>query len=165
MLALLPRRNGLRRIATQQEHLLIDKESLGCDTLQLGSQKAKCNAHPFDGQTHAQMPSELTKDVCPAPEAIDSGASTVHQYCKNWMVPVNENRDITADVDASDRGETMQRLSLVILHDTNRTSLTATVIWDGDAAADIGAKDLGQTMEQLPMEMLHYMKRISKATW
>ncbi|GAB1740439.1 hypothetical protein NU219Hw_g5544t1 [Hortaea werneckii] len=108
------------------------------------------------------MPSELTKDVCPAPEAIDSGASRGHQYRKNWMVPGNENRDITADVDVSNRGETMERLSLVILHDTNRTSLAASVVRDGDAAADVNANDLGQTMEPLPMEMLHDTKRISQ---
>lgn len=61
------RRLGLRRITTQREHLLIYRESLGCDTLQLGSQKANGIAHSFGGQLHAQMPSELTKDVFPAP--------------------------------------------------------------------------------------------------
>ncbi|KAI7368578.1 hypothetical protein KC354_g2575 [Hortaea werneckii] len=169
----------------------MNRKSLGCYTLQLGSQKAKRNAPSFGGQIHPQMPS--------------------HQYRENWMVPGNEDRDITADVDASDWGETMERLSLVILPDTNRTSLTATVIRDGDAAADfdasdlgqtmerlplmvmllllpllydvdrvsqtakmirnrdtaadVGASDLGQAMERLPMEILHYMKRINKATW
>lgn len=70
------------------------------------------------------------------------------------MVPGNEDRDITADVDASDRGETMERLSLVILPDTNRTSLTATVMRDGDAAADVDASDLGQTMDRLPLMVM-----------
>ncbi|KAI7231821.1 hypothetical protein KC330_g6213 [Hortaea werneckii] len=94
-----------------------------------------------------------------------------HQYRENWMAPGNEDRDITADVDASDRGEIMERLSPVILHDTNRTSLTATVIRDGDAAADVDASDLGQTMERLPLmvmllllPLLYDVDRISQTT-
>ncbi|KAI6840144.1 hypothetical protein KC340_g4209 [Hortaea werneckii] len=122
--------------------------------LQLGRQKAKCNAHSFGGQTHAQMPSRLTKDVFPAPKPVDSGAPTDHQYRENGMVLGNEDRDSAADVDAGDRGETMERLSLVILHETNRTSLAVTVIMDGDAATDVDASDLGQTMERLPLMLM-----------
>ena len=72
----------------QQEHLPIDSTFLGCDTPQPDSRETEGKARISSGRPHTQMTGVVTKDVFPAPLAVD------HQYRENWMVPGNEDRDI-----------------------------------------------------------------------